>query len=160
MLVLQMMLSMLTQFHRKDFVTMTVCTVAFYFLYCPEYVRRRHFRVLVGLAIASLVQDAAWFTLNRDLDEDDEEDGGVERGVKGFSRKMSYLSFALRVSYSNSLVSLARVFFHRSTTSALMSLRGFASVTNLFILFDALLVCVDPAHGRALEGFARLHENR
>ena len=35
--------------------------------------------------------------LNRDVEED-EEDGGVERGVKGFSRKMSYLSFAFRVS--------------------------------------------------------------
>ena len=29
--------------------------------------------------------------------EDDEEDGGVERSVKAFSRKMSYLSFAWRI---------------------------------------------------------------
>ena len=59
--------------------------------------------MLVGLAVVSLLQDAAWFTLNRDLDDEDEEDGGVERGVRGFSRKMSYLSFALRVSIHTSL---------------------------------------------------------
>ena len=56
--------------------------------------------MLVGLAVFSMAQDAAWFVLNRDVEED-EEDGGVERGVKGFSRKMSYLSFAFRVSPIN-----------------------------------------------------------
>ena len=35
--------------------------------------------------------------LNRDIEEDDEENGGVERGVSGFARKMSYLSFAFRI---------------------------------------------------------------
>ena len=101
-LVLQMILSMLTQFHRKDFVTITVCCLGFFFLYCPECVRRSHFRMLVGLAIASIAQDATWFIFNRDMENDDEEDGGVERGVKGFARKMSYLSFACRVSRNES----------------------------------------------------------
>ena len=53
-LILQMLLSMLTQFQRKDFVTMTVCTVGFYFLFSPEFIQRRHFRALVGLAVFSL----------------------------------------------------------------------------------------------------------
>jgi hypothetical protein len=35
--------------------------------------------------------------VNRDV-EDDEDDGGVERGVKMFARKASYVSFAWRVS--------------------------------------------------------------
>ena len=35
--------------------------------------------------------------MNRDV-EDDEDDGGVERGVKQFARKASYVSFAWRVS--------------------------------------------------------------
>ena len=97
-LILQMVLSMLTQFQRKDFVTMTVCTLGFYFLYSPEFIRRKHFRWLVGLAIFLLVQDSAWFVMNRGIDND-EEDGGVERGIEGFSRKLSYLSFACRVSF-------------------------------------------------------------
>ena len=88
---------MFTQFHRKDFVTMTVCTLGFYFLSYPENVRRSQFRMLVLLIGVSIVQDALWFVLNRDV-EDDDDDGGVERGVKGFSRKMSYISFAWRVS--------------------------------------------------------------
>lgn len=37
-----------------------------------------------------------WFILNRDA-EDDEDDGGVERSVKAFARKVSYISFAWRI---------------------------------------------------------------
>mmetsp|Transcript_38335 Transcript_38335/g.50286 ORF Transcript_38335/g.50286 Transcript_38335/m.50286 type:complete len:104 (+) Transcript_38335:998-1309(+) len=39
-LVVQMWLAMLTQLQRKDFVTMTVCTLGFFFLSFPENVRR------------------------------------------------------------------------------------------------------------------------
>ena len=92
-----MLLAMLTQLHRKDFVTMTVCSVGFYFLVFPEHVRRYQFRMLVLLIGVSIAQDAVWFVVNRDA-EDDEEDGGVERGVKLFARKASYISFAWRVS--------------------------------------------------------------
>jgi hypothetical protein len=96
-IVVQMLLTMLTQFHRKDFITTTVCTLGFYFLQFPENVRRSQFRMLVLLICVSIAQDVLWFLLNRDS-EDDEDDGGVERSVKTFSRKMSYLSFAWRVS--------------------------------------------------------------
>ena len=96
-LVIQMILAMLTQFHRKDFVTMTACTLGFYFLTYSENVRRSQFRMLVGLIGVSIVQDVLWFVFNRDT-EDDDDDGGVERSVKTFSRKISYLSFAWRVS--------------------------------------------------------------
>ena len=77
-------------------VTMTVCTLGFHFLTFPETVRRSQFRMLVLLIALSILQDIAWFILNRDI-EDDEEDGGVERSVKAFSRKMSYLSFTWRI---------------------------------------------------------------
>jgi len=49
--------------------------------------------LLIGLSIG---QDVLWFMLNRDV-EDDDDDGGVERSVKSFSRKMSYVSFAWRI---------------------------------------------------------------
>ena len=75
---------------------MTVCTLGFYFLSYPENVRRSQFRMLVLLIVLSIAQDIFWFVLNRDT-EDDEDDGGVERGVKTFSRKVSYLSFAWRI---------------------------------------------------------------
>ena len=39
----------------------------------------------------------AWFILSRDV-EDDDDDGGVERSVKTFARKVSYVSFVWRVS--------------------------------------------------------------
>lgn len=38
----------------------------------------------------------AWFILSRDV-EDDDDDGGVERSVKTFARKVSYVSFVWRI---------------------------------------------------------------
>ena len=74
---------------------MTVCALGFYFLSYPENVRRWQFRMLVLFCVVSIAQDVFCFMLNRDVD-DDEEDGGVERSVKSFSRKISYISFAWR----------------------------------------------------------------
>jgi hypothetical protein len=101
-----MILAMLTQFHRKDMVTMTVCTLGFYLLSFPDKVRRSQFRMLVLLIGVAICQDVFWFILNRDA-EDDEDDGGVERGVKGFARNMSYISFAWRVSRVLNLLTLS-----------------------------------------------------
>lgn len=75
---------------------MTVCALGFYFLTYNESTRRSQFRMLVLLIACSIVQDVLWFVFNRDT-EDDDDDGGVERSVKTFSRKVSYLSFAWRI---------------------------------------------------------------
>ena len=95
-LVLQMMLSMLSQYARKDFIVMTACCLGFYFMEFPQTVRRRMFRGMVGLLAMSLIYDVVWYLINRDLEED--ESGGVERQIKDFSLKVSYVSFAFRVS--------------------------------------------------------------
>ena len=76
---------------------MTVCTLGFYFLSYPESIRRSQFRSLVLLIALSIVQDVLWLLLNRDT-EDDEDDGGLERGVKKFARNASYVSLGWRVS--------------------------------------------------------------
>lgn len=52
--------------------------------------------MLVLLIFVSIAQDILWLMLNRDT-EDDDDDGGVERSVKSFSRKMSYVSLIWRV---------------------------------------------------------------
>lgn len=98
-LTVQLILAMLTQMHRKDMITITVCAVGFYMLSYPENTRRAQFRALVGLIFISLIQDVFWFTLNNDVN-DDEDDGGMEKKVKSFSRWMSFVSFAWRVSHS------------------------------------------------------------
>ena len=59
--------------------------------------------MVVLLIMLSIVQDVFWFMLNRDT-EDDEDDGGLERGVKSFSRILSFVSLVWRV--SSSLVNL------------------------------------------------------
>ena len=96
-LIVQMLLAMLTQIHRKDFVTITVCAVGFYMLSYPQGVRRSQFRLLVLLIILSLGQDVFWLLLNDDIN-DDSEDGGLEKNVKSFSRTMSWISLFWRVS--------------------------------------------------------------
>ena len=53
-LTVQMILAMLTQMARKDFVTITVCALGFYMLSYPEKTRRSQFRMLVGFIILSL----------------------------------------------------------------------------------------------------------
>ena len=80
--------------------TITVCALGFYMLAYSETTRRKQFRMLVLLIGVSIVQDLLWFVLNRDT-EDDEDDGGLERGIKSFSRTMSYISFIWRVSKLN-----------------------------------------------------------
>ena len=127
-----MILAMLTQFHRKDFITMTVCALGFYFLTYPETTRRSQFRMLVLLIGVSILQDVLWFVFNRDT-EDDDDDGGVERSVKTFSRKVSYLSFAWRVSTNKSKVSRDLLFYFLST--------------------------IDLASPRPMERLLRLHRN-
>ena len=96
-LFVQLILAMLTQIHRKDQITISVCAIGIFMLSYPETTRRWQFRMLVGLIFLSLVQDVLWFVLNRDV-EDDEDDGGLERSVKSFSRTMSFVSFVWRVS--------------------------------------------------------------
>lgn len=76
--------------------TITVCALGFYMLAYSETTRRKQFRMLVLLIGVSIVQDLLWFVLNRDT-EDDEDDGGLERGIKSFSRTMSYISFIWRI---------------------------------------------------------------
>jgi len=80
-------------------VTITVVSLGFYMLSYPESTRRKQFRMLVGLIGLSIVQDVLWFILNRDT-EDDEDDGGLERGVKSFARTLSFVSLVWRVSES------------------------------------------------------------
>lgn len=95
-LVIQMILSMLSQYARKDFIVITGCVIGFYFMEYPENVRRQSFRQLVALFAISLFYDIVWLIVNRDLEEDDS--GGVEQNIKRFSTNVSYISFAFRVS--------------------------------------------------------------
>ena len=79
-LVVQMLLSILSQYARKDQITITGCTLGFYFMFFPESLRRWRFRQLVALFAVSLVYDVVWFLLNRDVEDDDS--GGLEKNVR------------------------------------------------------------------------------
>ena len=67
-LVIQMILSMLSQYARKDFLVITGCCIGFYWMEFPEAVRRSSFRKLVLLFLLSMVYDILWELINRDID--------------------------------------------------------------------------------------------
>ena len=90
-----MILSILSQYARKDQITITAAAIAFYFMEFPELIRRSRFRQLVALFGISLGYDIAWFLLNRDVD--DEDSGGIEVNIRKFSRYISYVSFIWRI---------------------------------------------------------------
>ena len=87
-LFVQLILAMLTQIHRKDQITISVCAIGIFMLSYPETTRRSQFRMLVGLIFLSLVQDVLWFVLNRDVEDDEDRGrggrrrGGVFRGAR------------------------------------------------------------------------------
>lgn len=60
---------------------------------------RRHFRVVLGLTVMSLVYDMAWFSL-QDLKLENDQDGGQNDSLRRFALFISYISFFFRVSYS------------------------------------------------------------
>lgn len=95
-MAVQMVLSMLCMFHRKDQLTMTACCVGFYILQYPQDFRRASFRGLVLMIVISVIYDIIWFQLADDVADD--SDGGVEKSVKTFAFNISLLSFIWKVS--------------------------------------------------------------
>ena len=95
---IQMVLAMLAQYARKDFLVITACCCAWYHMEFPESARRRSFRTLVGIFVLSLAYDVARFMLINSDDSEDEETGGLERNVRKFSTFVAYISFVFRVS--------------------------------------------------------------
>lgn len=85
-------------FFRPDFINLTVCTAGIYMITNTDKIRRWTFRALVLGIFLSLIIDLFWFLV---IDvELDQSDGGLEKGVRGFSLMMSYISFFFRVSIS------------------------------------------------------------
>lgn len=99
MVTIQMILSFMTQFHRKDQLTIGACAIAIYILQYPEDFRRASFRGLVLMLFVSVIYDVLWFHMTDDLNDD--SDGGVERGIKQFALSVSYLGFIWKVSISS-----------------------------------------------------------
>lgn len=91
----QMILTFMTQFHRKDQLTITACCIAILILQFPEDFRRASFRGLVAFMAISIVYDILWFTI---LYEDPDEDGGMERPVRNFASTVAFISLAWKVS--------------------------------------------------------------
>ena len=69
--------------------------------------------MVVLFIFVSIAYDIAWFVINNDAEDDD--DGGVERGVKRFARNISYISFVWKVSVLFLISLLIYLYFDRSS---------------------------------------------
>jgi len=87
-LFIQTVLACFVLFYRPDFVTITVCTIATYMMMNTENVKKWTFRLLVFAIFLSIIYDIIWFMFE-DLSSEHTEDGGVERGIRTFSLRMS-----------------------------------------------------------------------
>lgn len=93
-LIFQMMLAMLSQYARKDQITITACALGVYFMEFPESLRRWRFRQLVAMFVVSLIYDIVWFFI---VDDNADDEGGLEYNIKKFSRIVGYISFLWRI---------------------------------------------------------------
>ena len=85
----------MASYYRPDFVTLTACCAALYFLEDPGSVRLSSFRGLVAIIFGSLAYDLVWSMIN---DFDESPEGGIEARIRGFALFVSYVSFFFRVS--------------------------------------------------------------
>lgn len=90
-------------FFRSDFLNLTICTTAIYMILNTEKIQRWTFRLLVIGIFISLIVDLMFF-MAQDY-KGDQSDGGLQKGVQGFSLTMSYFSFFFRVSSRSFLIS-------------------------------------------------------
>jgi hypothetical protein len=97
LIYLQLTLSFAVTYTKADFVTLTSCSLAMYAVNNTENLKRKFFRVIVGLVFLSLVYDLVYTALV-DLQSGAEMDGGQNDGVKRFAEMIGYVSFMFRVS--------------------------------------------------------------
>lgn len=93
-----LIVTLLVHFSKADFVNLTVATVAIYLLTNANDAQQKHFRYLVAGTILSFVYDLLWLILRGgDLAGDDEEDGGVEAGIRKFTLIMTIIGLVFKV---------------------------------------------------------------
>ena len=66
-------LTMLSMIARPDFLSLVVITLGIFAMECPNYITRRTFRMLVGLALLTFVYDLVFLLFIRDVQAEDME---------------------------------------------------------------------------------------
>jgi hypothetical protein len=89
--------TMLVHFYKADFVNLTVCSLALFFLQGADRSSQGWFRLLVFGVVLSMGYDLVWFLMrSSELMADDDGDGAVERVIRKFSLSMAIISFLLK----------------------------------------------------------------
>ena len=90
--------TLLVHFYKADFMNLTVCVTAIFFLTNVDRLNPGWFRVLVAGIIVSGAYDILWFLLrSTEVSADDDEDGGIEKSIRRFSLTMAVVSLLLKV---------------------------------------------------------------
>jgi len=98
MTVIYLIITMLVTIYKYDFVNLTCAVLALYMLTNLHSTKPKFFRCLVAGIVLSLVYDVLWFWEKyRAFNEDDDEDGGMERTLRRFSLTMATISFFFKI---------------------------------------------------------------
>ena len=89
-----MVLNAASSFARPDFVTLVVIVLSLHYLSDAENINRDQFRLLPLLLFISIIYDFLWLFFIQDLrGEGEREHGGIEKHVKIFSLRVTYIEF-------------------------------------------------------------------
>jgi len=130
-----MILAMLSQYARKDQITITACALGFYFMEFPETLRRHRFRQLVAMFLVSLVYDLVWYFV---VDDQIDDEGGVEGNIKKFSRIMGYISFCFRIILS--------LLLEKASLNFVTIVKGKKTDLKIFSDLDNKIIKIMEAH--------------
>lgn len=95
--IIYMVLTLITLFLRTDFINLTVCVLIFYCISYINWVKRWHFRIVVGGLVISWLADVAWMILRTtSWWSRAAYDGDVELTLRRICVVVTYLSFLFR----------------------------------------------------------------
>ena len=89
-------LTMLSMIARPDFLSLVVISLGMFAMECPNYITRRTFRMLVGLALLTFLYDLVFLLFIRDVQAEDMEFQGMQVNISRFAYLFVWLSFLFR----------------------------------------------------------------
>ena len=89
-------LTMISMLARPDFLSLAVVALGIFAMECPQYITRRAFRMLVGLALLTFIYDLLFLLFLRDVQAEDMEFQGMQVNVRRFAYLFVWLSLLFR----------------------------------------------------------------
>jgi len=95
-LLIYFFLTVLSMLARPDFLSIAVITAALFAIENPQFIQRKHFRILVVFALVTFVYDLVFLFFIRNVQAEDAEFDGQHINVNRFAYTFVWISFLFR----------------------------------------------------------------